>query len=304
MVEPELTLRLLTEELRLPGKKPRVSVLSTYPSYLGMLVEAGLRQGLPARATSGWSGSASAARSSPPVCCAGPAASSARASRFDTGYAMTETYPFAGMPCDAGHLHFEPSQGLIEVLDPETGEPAAPGGLGTLVVTPLPPFRETTLLLRYDTQDLVRALDGPPTCNRSGLPATSDLLGKRRLAVRHATGWTTPRDVLEALEAVETVPLPARCGFWAEADGVTIEVVVRDDGLDEPRRDRARLGGAGRAAARAAPGGRPGGPPPPLPAARRPAGAELPGPTAGAGRDGARARRRRALTWGSRSPSS
>ncbi len=229
LVEPELTLRLLTEELRLPGKKPRVSVLSTYPSYLGMLVEEGLRQGLGSSdfgleriSVGGEIVTAGLLRRARRLFGEGVA--------FDTGYAMTETYPFAGMPCDAGHLHFEPSQGLIEVLDPESNEPAAPGGLGTLVVTPLPPFRETTLLLRYDTQDLVRALDGPTTCNRSGLPGTSDVLGKRRLAVRHAAGWTTPRDVLETLEAVETVPLPARCGFWAEADGVTIEVVVRDEG--------------------------------------------------------------------------
>jgi CheY-like chemotaxis protein len=35
--------------------------------------------------------------------------------------------------------------------------------------------------------------------------------------------------VLEALEAVAAVPLPARCGFWAVADGVAVEVLVRDD---------------------------------------------------------------------------
>jgi phenylacetate-coenzyme A ligase PaaK-like adenylate-forming protein len=229
LVEPVLTLRLLTESLRLPGRKPRVSYVSTYPSYLGMLVEEGLRQGLGPRAF----GLERIAVGGEVV----TAGLQRRARRlfgehvaFDTGYAMTETYPFAGMPCEAGHLHFEPSQGLIEVLDPETGKPAAPGDLGTLVVTPLPPFRETTLLLRYDTHDLVRALDGPPTCERSALPATGDLLGKRRLAVRHAAGWTTPRDLLEVLESVETVPLPARFGFWAEGDGVVIEAVVRDEG--------------------------------------------------------------------------
>jgi hypothetical protein len=60
------------------------------------------------------------------------------------------------------------------------------------------------------------------------VPATSQILGKRRLAVEHADGWTTLRDVLEALEAVEAVPLPARCGFRAFGGGVAVEVVVRE----------------------------------------------------------------------------
>jgi hypothetical protein len=54
-------------------------------------------------------------------------------------------------------------------------------------------------------------LDGPLACTLRTQPATSDLLGKRRLAVRHDAGWTFPRQVLEALEALEAVPLPARC---------------------------------------------------------------------------------------------
>lgn len=32
--------------------------------------------------------------------------------------------------------------------------------------------------------------------------------------------------MLEALEDVDDVPLPARCGFWAEGNGVVVEVVV------------------------------------------------------------------------------
>ena len=229
LVEPALTLELLAEDLRLPGKKPKPSVLSTYPSYLGLLVEEGLRRGyrpgdfaLERVSVGGGVVTAGLRRRA--------SALFGETVAFDTGYAMTETFPFAGMPCDQGHLHFEPSHGLIEVLDPDTGVPAAPGAVGTLVVTPFPPFRKTTLLLRYDTQDLVRAVAGPPTCRLSSLPASSDLLGKRRLAVRHAASWTTPRDVLEALEAVPAVPLPARFGFRDAGDGVAVEVVVREDG--------------------------------------------------------------------------
>lgn len=40
-------------------------------------------------------------------------------------------------------------------------------------------------------------------------------------------GWTFPRQVAEALEAIEDVPLPARYGFQAVKGGVTVEVVTQ-----------------------------------------------------------------------------
>jgi phenylacetate-CoA ligase len=239
LVDPERSLALLARPLTIPGKKNRVSVLSTYPSYLGDLVETGLRlgygpadfglerihsggeivtQGLKARAR--WLfGDVTIAE----------------------GWAMSETFPFGGVICEVGHLHTDPAHGLLEVLDPETGEPAESGAIGALVATPFAPFRETTLLLRYATEDLVRTLPEPPTCRLRHQPATSDLLGKQRLSVRHESGWVTPRQVLEALEALEEVPLPARCGFWAVPGGVAVEVVVRDDDLESRRAITASL---------------------------------------------------------------
>jgi hypothetical protein len=147
---------------------------------------------------------------------------------FVQGYAMTETWPCNGTVCEEGHLHFEASQGLLEVLALETGRPAQPGEAGSIVATPFAPYREATVLLRYDTEDVVRPLGGPFTCSLGHLPATSDLLGKRRLSVRHEHGWTFPREVQEALEAVEAVPLPARHGCWAVPGGVAVEVVAPD----------------------------------------------------------------------------
>src|SRR3984893_11156528 len=45
VVEPTHALALLSEKRHLRGKRPRTSVLVTYPSYLGELVECGLRLG-------------------------------------------------------------------------------------------------------------------------------------------------------------------------------------------------------------------------------------------------------------------
>lgn len=226
LVAPERALALLSHPLAVPGKKPRVSVLSTYPSYLGALVECGLAVGMEPNdfglerifvggeiVTAGLKERARALF--------GEVA-------YGEGWAMSETFPFAALRCEQGHLHSEPSHGLLEALDPETGQPAAPGAVAVLVATPFAPFRETTPLLRYDTGDLVRTLATEPTCAPRHQPATSDLLGKRSLSHCQSGGWTTPRQVLEALEGCAEIPLPARCGFWPVADGVAVEVVSRD----------------------------------------------------------------------------
>jgi len=225
LVQPAQALALLAEEHHLPGKKPRTSFLSTYPSYLGELVECGLAAGYrPAdfgleRISVGGE-VVTAGLKARAQQLFGPVA-------FNEGFGMTEIWPLGATRCAAGHLHFEPTQGLIEVLNPETSGPAQPGEAGTLVATPFWPYREASVVLRYDTEDVVAPVAGPLTCRLADWPATSDIRGKLRLSVRHDLGWTYPRDVLEALEAVEAVPLPARCGFWAVSGGVGVEVVVR-----------------------------------------------------------------------------
>ena len=243
LVDPAQALALLAQRHTLPGKKPQTSYLNTYASYLGQLVEYGLAAGYcPAdfgleRISVGGEVVTAGLK----VRCQqlfGPVA-------FTEGYAMTETRPVGGTCCEQGHLHFEVSQALLELINPDTLVPALAGEVAMLVITPLPPYRTTTLVLRYQTEDLVRALAGPLTCTLHQLPATSNLLGKHRLSVRHETGWTCPRDVLEALEAIADVPLPARFGYWAVPNGVAVEVVVRADTAGVRRQVETALGNQG-----------------------------------------------------------
>jgi acyl-CoA synthetase (AMP-forming)/AMP-acid ligase II len=225
LIDPAQALALLAEPRHLPGKKPRASRLVTYASYLGQLVECARHHGY--RPTDFGLESIFVGGE---VVTAGLKARAQEVFgplRFDEGLGMTETWPVTGSCCPDGHLHFEASTGLLEVWNLDTDAPARPGEVGTLVVTPLPPYRDTTLILRYNTEDMVRVLDGPLTCALRHLPAVSNVLGKRRLAVRHDQGWTYPREVLEALEGVDAVPLPARCGFWAAPGGVAVAVVAR-----------------------------------------------------------------------------
>jgi phenylacetate-coenzyme A ligase PaaK-like adenylate-forming protein len=224
VVDVSQTLAQLAQHHKLPGRKSRVSVLFTYPSYLGQLLEKGVGAGygpqdfgLERIIVSGEVNSPGLRQRSEALF--GPVT-------FDEGYGISEVWPFGGAYCEAGHLHFDPLRGLMEVIDPDTGRPALPGEAGSLVLTPFLPFRESAIILRYDTGDMVRTLDEPCTCSLSFRPATSPLMGKKRFCVHTDNGWFGPRDILELLEPNLEVPLPVRLGLWATADGLCLEVVA------------------------------------------------------------------------------
>jgi phenylacetate-CoA ligase len=239
VVDPEFALRSLAEPRKLPSKKEKTSILYTYPSYLGMLIEHGL-----------------AAKYRPSdfglerIAIGGEIVTEGLKDRarelfgdvvFEEGYGITELWGMGGTLTHDKHLAFEIPHGFLEVLDPDTGHPATPGTIGTLVGTPFTPFRETTMLLRYDTEDLVEALPQIP-----GKQLCGNVLGKRRLAIRHTDGnWTTPRQVMEVLEADTNVPLPARFSLSADEDGVMLQVVTRNQDSIAYRRLDAALQFAG-----------------------------------------------------------
>lgn len=226
IIEPEQALVLLAEHRNLPGKHTQPSVLLTYPSYLGRLVTTGLAQGY-----------CPADFGLKCILLGGEIVTEAVKQRsrtlfgdviFEEAYGITETYPFGGVICAEQHLHVEPWSGLMEVVDPDTGQAVAPGQVGTLVMTPFAPFRQSMVVLRYDTGDLVERPAAACTCRLTQLPVAGRLLGKRRLAVHDGQTWITPRHVLEALEALPCLPLPVRCGLAQAHGGVTVEVVVPD----------------------------------------------------------------------------
>jgi hypothetical protein len=68
--------------------------------------------------------------------------------RFLESLGMTEIWPVGGRRCEEGHLHFTGALGLVEVQPLSGSRSIEAGDEGTLVVMPLVPYRETTLLLR------------------------------------------------------------------------------------------------------------------------------------------------------------
>jgi phenylacetate-CoA ligase len=114
--------------------------------------------------------------------------------------------------CSHHHLHHDLNVGLTEVLDLETGETATAGSLGTLVITPFFPYRDCMPVFRYDTGDVVRCLpEGTLDCELASIPATSQILGKAdHLLHLGGAAVVTPRELVDAVEALPSDPWPAR----------------------------------------------------------------------------------------------
>jgi phenylacetate-coenzyme A ligase PaaK-like adenylate-forming protein len=234
--DPSAMLTALSTRRRMPGHVDRPSLLSANPSYLGMLVEAAPNAGLGPddfglrRIFTGGE-----------LLTAGLRARLAALFgeiEIDETYALTETLPFGARVCRDGHLHFEATNGVLELINPFTGGRAAAGADASAVVTPLPPVRETTMLLRYDTEDVVEALPDELGCELRHQPACSRVKGKLAACASLDDGrLVTPRDVAEALEASPHVRLPARYRLRRRGNDVVVEAVVRDHGSGEARRD-------------------------------------------------------------------
>ena len=101
-------------------------------------------------------------------------------------YGLSEMMgPGVGMECPSRQgLHLWDDHTLVEILDPETGEPLPPGEEGVLVLTSL--TKEALPLIRYWTGDRTRILPGECPCgirepgsNASGdVPMTCSLSGE------------------------------------------------------------------------------------------------------------------------------
>src|SRR5262249_48453420 len=119
-------------------------------------------------------------------------------------FGMTEVVPVTGRTCSHRHLHHDINMGFVEYLDLETGEPAQPGALASVVVTPYFPYRACVPVFRYDTRVVVQILpDEPLTCEIAGLPGVSAIVGKADQLLRlGADTVVTPRQLIDAIEAL------------------------------------------------------------------------------------------------------
>ena len=90
---------------------------------------------------------------------------------------MTELYgPGTGLECTAHQgIHYWADYYILEILNPETLEPVAPGEIGEMVVTTL--RKEASPLIRYRTRDLTRLIPEPCPCGNP-FPRHDHILGR------------------------------------------------------------------------------------------------------------------------------
>ena len=117
-------------------------------------------------------------------------------------YGLSEAMgPGVAMECPHKNgLHLHPDSFLVEVIDPATGRPVAPGEVGELVLTSL--HKEAFPMIRYRTRDLTRLLEAPCPCGVEG-PRIERLRGRSddMLIVRGVNVF--PSQVESALLSVE-----------------------------------------------------------------------------------------------------
>jgi len=77
---------------------------------------------------------------------------------------MTEIYgPGAGLECQAHQgIHYWADMYILEIVDPDTLQPVAPGELGEMVITSLK--KQASPLIRYRTRDMTRLIPGDCSC--------------------------------------------------------------------------------------------------------------------------------------------
>ncbi|MEW6594265.1 MAG: phenylacetate--CoA ligase [Thermodesulfobacteriota bacterium] len=82
-------------------------------------------------------------------------------------YGLSEVMgPGVAGECQERHgLHLNEDHFLVEVINPETLEPVAPGEIGELVITTL--TKEAFPVIRYRTRDLTRLIPEPCPCGRT-----------------------------------------------------------------------------------------------------------------------------------------
>ena len=126
---------------------------------------------------------------------------------------MTELYgPGTGLDCHYHEgIHYWADYYILELLDPNTLAPVAPGEIGEMVVTTL--CKEAAPLIRYRTRDLTRLIDQPCSCG-SVLPMHDRILGRSDDMIIFRAVNIYPGQVDEVLS---TIP-EASCEYQVHLD--------------------------------------------------------------------------------------
>ena len=143
--------------------------------------------------------------------------------------------------CPVGEGFHLSDQAVVEIVDPDNGQPLDPGEIGEVVVTP---FSPTYPLVRFGTGDLAALLHEPCPCGLPS-PVLSRLAGRVGEAVKVRGMFLHPIQVDAALDAIDGI---GRYLVSVRRAGLRDELVVQveiagdngGDGLPELVQKRAR----------------------------------------------------------------
>lgn len=131
---------------------------------------------------------------------------------------LTELYgPGTGLSCreEAG-IHYWADYYILELLDPETLVPVAPGEIGEMVYTTL--GKEAAPLIRYRSRDLTRLIEGPCPCGCI-LPRHDRILGRSDDMVVFRGVNIYPGQVDEVLSKIDGAGSEYQVVFERREDG-------------------------------------------------------------------------------------
>ncbi len=138
-------------------------------------------------------------------------------------YGATESGFGGGVECDAHHgCHLREAELLVEIVDPESGQPVPAGEPGEIVFTTL--LRRAMPLIRYRTGDFARLLTS--RCRCGGITARLEGI-HRRQSVTLANGATVAGHQLDEL----LFAVPGLLDYRATlcTDGIAIDYLAAAD---------------------------------------------------------------------------
>jgi phenylacetate-CoA ligase len=117
---------------------------------------------------------------------------------------MTELYgPGTGLDCHRHEgIHYWADSYILEIIDPETLLPVAPGEIGEMVVTTL--CKEAAPLIRYRTRDLTRLIPHPCSCGNI-LPMHDRILGRSDDMIIYRAVNIYPGQIDEILSSIPDI---------------------------------------------------------------------------------------------------
>jgi len=153
---------------------------------------------------------------------------------------LTELYgPGTGLSCRRNvGIHYWSDYYILEILDPDTLAPVAPGEIGEMVYTTL--RKEAAPLLRYRSRDLTRMIEGPCPCGCI-LPRHDRILGRSDDMVVFRGVNVYPGQVDEVLSRIERIGSEHQVLLERRADGKDHMTVKVERAADVPDADSSSI---------------------------------------------------------------